>query len=92
MAAHDFVRIILPGHEPVMLGALVWPPPERVEWADVPFVRTSYSQITDEEIAKMTHVARGAVYEPAEGVTAEGIAKVAASFAVLRDALKAELN
>ncbi len=42
---------------------LEWPPPETVEFAGISFERIRYSQITDEQRAEMTHVARGAEYQ-----------------------------
>jgi hypothetical protein len=42
---------------------LTWPPPERIANAAGVWVRQSYSTITDEERAAMSHVARGALYQ-----------------------------
>ncbi len=41
-----------------------WPPPERIEFNDAPYTRVSYSAITDEQRQGMTHVCRGALYQP----------------------------
>lgn len=41
-----------------------WPTPERVTINGVPYVRISFSAITDEQRGRMTHVMRGALYEP----------------------------
>lgn len=43
---------------------LDWPPPEQVFINDVPYLRIRLSSITDEQRADMTHVLRGALYEP----------------------------
>lgn len=43
-----------------------WPPPERVNLYGFWYQRERYSQITDEQREKMTHVARGARYVPAK--------------------------
>lgn len=48
-------------------GVAFWPPPVEVRWTDPEKVvytydRTSFSQITDEQRDKMTHVCRGAAY------------------------------
>jgi hypothetical protein len=60
----DFIRI-----EGMTYHAPCWPPPEtvRIPEDDRTFRRVSYSQITDEERAKMTHVCRGAQYEAVTG-------------------------
>lgn len=43
---------------------LEWPPPEHVQLYGFPFKRIRMSEIPDEERAQMTHVFRGAEYEP----------------------------
>lgn len=43
---------------------LDWPPPEFINVSGFEMMRTGMSCITDEERATMTHVIRGAVYEP----------------------------
>jgi hypothetical protein len=41
-----------------------WPPPERVVIGEVCYLRESFSAITDEQRENMTHVMRGALYNP----------------------------
>jgi hypothetical protein len=41
-----------------------WPPPEKVEVAGRIYSLAKWSQITDEEAARMDFVFRGAEYEP----------------------------
>ena len=43
-----------------------WPPPEILDIGGFKFTRERYSQITDEERATMSHVCRGAEYNPEE--------------------------
>ncbi len=45
-----------------------WPPPEFMDVQGFQFKRVSYSKITDEQIAGMDHVARGAMYVPVGSV------------------------
>ncbi len=47
-------------------NGIEWPPPKKIETAHGVYVQVSLSQITDEQRAGMTHVARGALYEPEE--------------------------
>jgi hypothetical protein len=64
----DFIRIGMLNPTLKSLG-LTWPPPPFIqinnhgELPDRVFKRVSCSEITDEQRAKMTHVARGAAYE-----------------------------
>ena len=61
----DFAQLHMQGSiKRIPLGrmGLTWPPPERISLRGMVFDRVGYSQITDEERAKMTHVARGAEY------------------------------
>lgn len=48
-------------------AGIAWPPPETVEIGGSSWNRESYSQITDEQRAELTFVARGALYVPADG-------------------------
>lgn len=48
------------------LGITEWPPPERIIALGGLWKRVSYSQLTDEQSAGMSHVARGALYNPVE--------------------------
>jgi hypothetical protein len=41
---------------------LEWPPPEELSYFGLIYKREMYSEITDEQREKMTHVARGAEY------------------------------
>jgi hypothetical protein len=65
----DFVRIGMVNATLKSLG-LEWPPPPFIEvnnHGELPNLllrRTRLSEITDEERARMTHVARGAEYRP----------------------------
>jgi hypothetical protein len=43
---------------------LDWPPPERIHINEVAYDMVSLSSITDEQRESMTHVLRGALYEP----------------------------
>ena len=43
---------------------LEWPPPETIDVLGFTMHRISYSAITDEQREGMTHVFRGAEYEP----------------------------
>lgn len=64
----DFIRIGMIAPTLKSLG-LTWPPPPFIEinnHGELPnrlFKRVRYSHITDEQRAKMTHVARGAEYQ-----------------------------
>lgn len=68
----DFVRIPLPaGNANIRCKTIgvEWPPPERLliampEGSVLTFVRESFSVITDEQRSDMTHVCRGAQYQP----------------------------
>jgi hypothetical protein len=63
----DFVRLptLVAGDTniPLVRLGLEWPPPEEVNFYGLLYRRVSYSEITDEQRAEMTHVARGAQYE-----------------------------
>lgn len=65
----DFMRCGLMDAPLKQLG-LEWPPPAFLhirnhgELPDLYLRRVSYSEITDEQRARMTHVCRGAQYEP----------------------------
>ena len=66
----DFIQLeTFAGRIRVMCKAtgIDWPPPETVEVEGFRWNRESYSQITDEQRAEMTFVARGALYAPAAG-------------------------
>lgn len=49
---------------PCKANGIDWPPPEEFRFGSVLYARKSYSSITDEQRADMTHVCRGALYEP----------------------------
>ncbi len=64
----DFVRLYLvtgTRNIPLKDLHLEWPPPERltIMGEDMPLVRVSMSELTDEQRAGMTNVCRGAGYE-----------------------------
>ncbi len=42
-----------------------WPPPEQLNINSTIYQRVSLSSITDEQRGKMSHVCRGALYQPA---------------------------
>lgn len=66
----DFVRVHFqagPRNYRLIGLGLTWPPPEKLDIMGFVFVRHTYSGITDEERAGMTHVCRGAEYIPADG-------------------------
>jgi hypothetical protein len=62
----DFVRLptLVAGDVDIQLVRLdlEWPPPERLVFSGLVYARESYSEITDEQRAEMTHVVRGAQY------------------------------
>lgn len=61
----DFVQLEGP-HATIHMACkqlgLDWPPPHMIKALGGVYNRDSYSKITDEQRAGMTHVARGAVY------------------------------
>jgi hypothetical protein len=64
----DFVRLqLIAGTRDTFCKTLGmdWPPPERIRVNGEDLVLVSYSLITDDERAGMTHVARGALYKQA---------------------------
>lgn len=44
-------------------AGIEWPPPERFDFQGGTLERVSFSKITDEDRAEMTHVCRGALYK-----------------------------
>jgi hypothetical protein len=76
MATDDFVRFEDGPFAGQTVRAMAWPPPETLTVQDslagtrsCTYRRVSYSQITDEQLATMTHVARGAAYQFVEETT-----------------------
>lgn len=69
--ADDFVRLTKPDGKTVNIMCkaigLHWPPPMRIQYEGAAYVIVSFSQITDEERFRMTHVCRGAQYDRVEG-------------------------
>jgi hypothetical protein len=63
----DFVRLptLVAGdvNIPLVKLGLEWPPPEEVNFMGLLYRRIRMSQFTDEQIAGMDHMARGAEYE-----------------------------
>jgi len=63
----DMIRLVMQGGTKNVtcksLG-IDWPPPEELDIAGFIFVKVGQSQFTDEQRASMTHVLRGAQYEP----------------------------
>lgn len=48
---------------PLVKLGLEWPPPQEVNFHGLLYRRVRMSQLTDEQVADMTHVVRGAEYE-----------------------------
>lgn len=70
MAESDYVRLLGGPLDSKLYVTKQWPPPEVIEADGVVFdfeggryERLRMSALTDEEIASMSHVARGAEYE-----------------------------
>lgn len=62
----DFMRLFTPEGERNFLceqNGASWPPPKFVYFDGEYYRLVSYSAITDEQRAAMTHVCRGALYE-----------------------------
>lgn len=62
----DYVRLLTPfGHKtiPLLQLGLQWPPPEEISVHGASFKRLRLSQITDDQRAELTRVARGAEYQ-----------------------------
>ncbi len=67
----DFCRIhFSSGHKNITCDSLKigWPPPKIIDFGGFNFKRIRYSQITDKQRNGMTHVIRGAEYQPVKQV------------------------
>jgi hypothetical protein len=63
----DFVRIEMQGGTKNILCkslGIDWPPPEEIDFCGFTFVKIRQSQFTDEQMETLTHVCRGALYQP----------------------------
>jgi hypothetical protein len=78
---NDMIRLVLPcgTHINVFVkenpncGVTDWPPPERLNFMDVMFVRTRMSALTDEQARGMKHVSRAAEYMVEQKEVRDGI-------------------
>lgn len=43
-------------------AAIPWPPPKKLDFFGIIFLRTNMSQLTDDEAKTMLHISRGAEY------------------------------
>ena len=63
----DFIRIEMQGGTKNLrckaLG-IDWPPPEEINVCGFIFVKVGQSKLTDKMMETMTHVCRGALYQP----------------------------
>jgi hypothetical protein len=63
----DFVRFEMQGgtkNIPCKALGVDWPPPEELDFHGFIFVKVSQSQFTDKMMETMSHVCRGALYQP----------------------------
>ena len=78
----DYIQLELQGQEPLRFflkdHAMTWPPEPEINVNFVTYVRVSHSEITDEQRAGLTHVARGALYRKKveDGRPFRGMAKL----------------